>query len=173
MWNCSMEITQKGWILANFKQRKKSVIFQQCVCGEELLCITNSILSISGSYCDSCCSQGILFSTRADKVSGWTPHICPTINPSLLVNTEDPVRMHIPPLTRDEDLIHQSPLKMSKLSFFPVHSDTETDVCVHVNVTLVGKLLSPGSSECLPGIIMVFFCYVCDIWNVQWLWPWL
>ena len=62
--------------------------------------------------------------------------------------------MHIPSLTRDEDLIHQSLLKMSKLSFFPVHSDTETDVCVHVNVTLMGKLLSPGSSECLPGIIM-------------------
>lgn len=44
---------------------------------------------------------------------------------------------------------------MNKLSFFPVHSDTETDVCVLVSVTLMGKLLSPGSSECLLGIIMV------------------
>ena len=122
--------------------------------GGKLLCTTNSILSISGSYCDSCSSQGILFSTWGNKVSGWTPHIYSTINSSLLVNTEDPARMHIPSLTRDEDLIHQSPLKMSKLSFFPVHSDTETDVCVHVNITLMGKLLSPGSSECLPGIIM-------------------
>lgn len=60
---------------------------------------------------------------------------------------------------------------MSKLSFFPVHSDTETDVCVHVNVTLMGKLLSLGAlNACLTSLwsfsamsVIYEMCSNCDL----------
>lgn len=50
-------------------------------------------------------------------LGGYHISICPTINRSFLVNTEDTGRMYILPLTWDEDLIHQSQLKMNMVLF--------------------------------------------------------